>query len=46
MMGLSIAYEARNQVTFNTETILVEPVITFEKEKQSQADYGETITII
>ena len=48
MMGLAIAHEIRNQVTFDTEEIIINPQYHFniEKKVESHYDYGETLTVI
>lgn len=47
MMGLSIAHEARGQVSFSEEDIPVDPTYQFSFEKtESSYDYGETIEVI
>jgi phage terminase large subunit len=47
-MALAIAHQIREQVVFDTETIVVSPNYQFNSERQNatQYDYGETITII
>ena len=48
MMGLAIAHEIRSQVVFLNEPIVVQPQTHFNVEKryESQADFGETMTIV
>ena len=48
MMGLAIAHEIRNQVSFAEETIPVTPQYHFNIERQNEThyDYGEDITVI
>ncbi len=48
MMGLAIAHHVREQVTFDTEEIRVNPQYHFnlEKNNETQYDYGETIQVI
>lgn len=46
MMGLAIAYESRNQVSFNKEQINIYPEFNFESEKPLQEDWGEKITVV
>ena len=48
MMGLAIAHDIRNQVVFINEPINVNPKYHFnvERERATQYDYGETITIV
>ena len=48
MMGLAIAHEIRNQVTFDMEEIRVSPQYSFsiEKKQEPHFDYGETLTVI
>ena len=45
MMGLAIAHQIREQVTFDTEPIYAYPHFNFTVE-QEYADYGDTITPI
>lgn len=47
-MGLAIAHDAREQVTFSVEEINVSPQLRFqiEKRRESQYDYGEEETIV
>ena len=48
MMGLAIAHEIKEQVTFPIDPIIVDPQTHFHTEKraQTQYDYGEAITIV
>lgn len=46
MMGLAIAHEIRNQVTFNQEPITPYPEFKGWDIETSSSDYGETITIV
>ena len=48
MMGLAIAHDIRSQVVFINEPINVNPKYHFnvERERATQYDYGETITIV
>ena len=48
MMGLAIAHEIRDQVVFSQDVIEVKPSrnFTFERERETQYDYGEEITIV
>ena len=48
MMGLAIAHEIREQVVFVNEPIEVHPQYHFniEKHRETQYDYGESITIV
>lgn len=48
MMGLAIAHHIREQVSFDTEPIIVNPQYHFnlEKKNEVQYDYGENITIV
>ena len=48
MMGLAIAHDIRSQVVFLNEPINVNPKYHFsvERERATQYDYGETITIV
>ena len=48
MMGLAIAHHIREQVSFDTEEIIVSPQYRFnvEKKNETQYDYGEDITIV
>ena len=48
MMGLAIAHHIREQVSFDTEEIIVNPQYHFnlEKKNEAQYDYGEEITIV
>lgn len=48
MMGLAIAHEIRDQVVFPADVIEVSPQYRFNtlKKTETQADYGETITIV
>ena len=48
MMGLAIAHHIREQVVFIDEPIIVNPQYHFnvEKYKETQYDYGETMTVI
>lgn len=48
MMGLAIAYEIRNQVTFVNDVIEVSPQQSFNVERSHtmQRDYGETVKVI
>lgn len=48
MMGLAIAHEIRDQVSFEQEEIMVPPQYHFDIEKKMETsyDYGEEITII
>lgn len=47
-MGLAIAHDAREQVTFSMEEIMVSPELRFnvEKRRETQYDYGEEETIV
>lgn len=46
VMGLAIAYYARNQVVFYEEPITIQQVFNFSFEKQNNLDYGEEIQVI
>lgn len=46
MMGLAIAHEARNQVSFAQESINIFPHFNFSFETPPTEDYGETISVI
>ncbi len=47
MMGLAIAHQIREQVTFTNEPIYVNPQYNFNFERtQGQRDYGEKITVV
>ena len=48
MMGLAIAHEIRDQVVFSQDIIEVKPSrnFSFERERETQYDYGEEITIV
>jgi phage terminase large subunit len=46
MMGLAIAHESRNQVSFFSEPIIVQEETHFNIEKRDTYDYGEEIVII
>ena len=46
MMGLAIAYQAREQVTFNEKVIIPPSIYNFESEKPKNRDYGERISVI
>lgn len=47
MMGLAIAHQIREQVSFSEEDIRVNPTYQFSFEKEeSEYDYGEEITVI
>lgn len=48
MMGLAIAHEIRDQVVFTQDIINVKPSrnFSFEREMETQYDYGEEITIV
>lgn len=48
MMGLAIAHDIRGQVVFINEPINMNPKYHFsvERERATQYDYGETITIV
>lgn len=46
MMGLAIAHEARNQVSFTQEAINVYPHFNFSHEQPPTEDYGEYIEVV
>ena len=46
VMGLAIAYYARNQVVYYEEPITIQQVFNFNFEKQNNLDYGEEIQVI
>lgn len=48
MMGLAIAHEIRDQVVFVNEPIIVPQQYHFnvERMRETQYDYGETMTIV
>jgi len=46
MMGLAIAYEAKEQVTFTIEPMISEKKFSFVIEKPVNCDYGEEIQVI
>ena len=47
MMGLAIAHEARNQVSFDMDSIKIYPHFNFTVEESHEVeDYGETINIV
>ena len=46
VMGLAIAYYARDQVVYYEEPITIERIFNFSSEKKTQYDYGEEITVI
>lgn len=48
MMGLAIAHEIRSQVVFTQTPVEVNPQYHFtqERQRQTQYDYGETMTIV
>ena len=48
MMGLSIAHQIREQVTFDNDVIEVNPQYRFniEKNNHPESDYGEDITVV
>ena len=46
MMGLAIAHESRNQVTFYNEPIIVREETKFTIEAQEDYDFGEEIVVI
>lgn len=46
VMGLAIAYYARNQVVFDMEPITVAQVFNFKSEEPTGYDYGEEIVVI
>ncbi len=48
MMSLAIAYQVKEQVVFNAETIITPRTYNFsiERENATQYDYGEDITIV
>ena len=46
VMGLAIAYYARNQVVYYEEPITIQQVFNFSFEKQNNLDYGEEIQVI
>ena len=46
VMGLAIAYYARNQVVFDMEPITVAQVFNFKSEEPEGYDYGEEIIVI
>jgi phage terminase large subunit len=46
MMGLAIAHEIRNQVTFNDEVIYSYPEFKEFEIEENQSDYGEEIVIV
>lgn len=45
MMGLAIAHEARNQVSYAIDPIKIYPEFNFETEKEKY-DYGEEIVVV
>ena len=47
MMGLAIAHQIREQVSFSEEDIRVNPTYQFNFEKdESGYDYGDEITVV
>ena len=46
VMGLAIAYYARNQVVFDMEPITVAQAFNFKSEEPTGYDYGEEIVVI
>ena len=46
MMGLAIAHESRNQVTFYNEPIIVKEETKFTIEAQEDYDFGEQIVVV
>lgn len=46
VMGLAIAYYARNQVVFDIEPIAVAQAFNFKSEEPTGYDYGEEIVVI
>ena len=46
MMGLAIAYQIKEQVTFNDKSIVTPSAFNFENERPRAKDYGETIKVI
>ena len=48
MMALAIAHHIKEQVVFINEPIIVQPQyhFTVERERETQYDYGETMTIV
>ena len=46
VMGLAIAYEIQDQVTFNEEPIITEHRFTFNVETPVSYDYGDSVSII
>ena len=48
MMGLAIAHHIKEQVVFINDPIIVAPTYNFtaEQQRETQYDYGETITIV
>ena len=46
VMGLAIAYYARNQVVFDVEPITIEQLFNFKSEEPTGYDYGEEIIVI
>ena len=46
VMGLAIAYYARNQVVIDMEPITVEQQFNFKVETTQEYDYGEEIVVI
>ena len=46
VMGLAIAYYARDQVVYYEEPITIERIFNFSNERKTQYDYGEEITVI
>lgn len=46
VMGIAIAYYARNQVVFDMEPITVAQVFNFKSEEPAGYDYGEEIVVI
>lgn len=46
VMGLAIAHKIKEQVLFNSETIVTPRKIAFEREELGKEDYGEQIVVI
>ena len=46
VMGLAIAYEIQNQVTFDKEPITIEQVFQFSVEAPAEEDWGSEVSIV
>ena len=46
MMGLAIAHQIREQVSFTNEPVFVDPITNFNSERQQHYDYGERIVVV